>query len=262
MQSTSEQDTPTQKLTGLPPALYALTVGSFGIGTTEFVIMGLLLQVAADLQVTIAAAGLLISGYALGVFVGAPVLTLLTSRLPRKAVLMGLMILFILGNVVCALAPNYAVLMVARVITALMHGTFFGVGAVVATSLVPEDKKASAISIMFTGLTIATLLGVPAGAWLGHHYGWRATFWAVSAIGVLGFLAITLLVPKQASHGERTSNVREELRAVLRPQVLLGLLITVLGWVGVFAVFTYIEPILTKVTGFAQEAVSPILFAF
>ena len=262
MQSTSEQDTPTQKLTGLPPALYALTVGSFGIGTTEFVIMGLLLQVAADLQVTIAAAGLLISGYALGVFVGAPVLTLLTSRLPRKAVLMGLMILFILGNVVCALAPNYAVLMVARVITALMHGTFFGVGAVVATSLVPEDKKASAISIMFTGLTIATLLGVPAGAWLGHHYGWRATFWAVSAIGVLGFLAITLLVPKQASHGERTSNVREELRAVMRPQVLLGLLITVLGWVGVFAVFTYIEPILTKVTGFAQEAVSPILFAF
>lgn len=252
----------TREKAGLPPALYALTVGAFGIGTTEFVIMGLLLQVAADLHVSIAAAGLLISGYALGVFVGAPVLTILTSRLPRKAVLMGLMILFIVGNVVCALAPNYTVLMVARVITALMHGTFFGVGAVVATGLVSEDRKASAISVMFTGLTVATLLGVPAGAWLGHHFGWRSTFWAVSVIGVVGFAVIALLVPRQQQTGERAGMMREELAAVFRPQVLLGLLITVLGWAGVFAVFTYIEPILTKVTGFAQEAVSPILFVF
>jgi DHA1 family inner membrane transport protein len=252
----------TRARAGLPPALYALTVGAFGIGTTEFVIMGLLLQVAADLQVSIAAAGLLISGYALGVFVGAPVLTILTSRLPRKAVLMGLMLLFIVGNVVCALAPNYAVLMVARVITALMHGTFFGVGAVVATGLVSEDRKASAISVMFTGLTVATLLGVPAGAWLGHEFGWRSTFWAVSMIGVVGFAVIALLVPRQQQTGERAGMMKEELAAVLRPQVLLGLLITVLGWAGVFAVFTYIEPILTRVTGFAQELVSPILFAF
>src|SRR5690606_14540526 len=159
--------------------------GAFGIGTTEFVIMGLLMQVSADLQVSIAAAGMLISGYALGVFVGAPLLTAATGRLPRKAVLVALMMLFTLGNLACALAPGYEWLMVARVATALAHGTFFGVGAVVATGLVGEDRKASAISIMFTGLTVATLLGVPAGAWLGLEYGWRATFWAVTAIGIL-----------------------------------------------------------------------------
>jgi len=147
----------------MPLALYALTAGAFGIGTTEFVIMGLLTQVAADLQVSIAAAGLLISGYALGVFVGAPLLTIATGRLPRKAVLVGLMVVFTLGNLACALAPDYGWLMAARVITSLAHGTFFGVGAVVATSLVTEDRKASAISVMFTGLTVATLLGVPAG---------------------------------------------------------------------------------------------------
>ena len=159
-----------------PLGLYALTAGAFGIGTTEFVIMGLLLQVAADLHVSIAAAGLLISGYALGVFVGAPLLTAATSRMPRKAVLVALMVVFTLGNLACALAPNYTALMIARVVTSLAHGTFFGVGAVVATCLVAPDRKASAISIMFTGLTVATLLGVPAGAWLGLHFGWRTTF--------------------------------------------------------------------------------------
>src|SRR5690606_3496537 len=145
----------------IPIALYALTIGAFGIGTTEFVIMGLLMQVAADLNVTITAAGLLISGYALGVFVGAPLLTALTGKLPRKAALVALMIIFTLGNPACALAPNYALLMAARVLTSLAHGTFFGIGAVVATGLVATDRKASAISIMFTGLTVATLLGVP-----------------------------------------------------------------------------------------------------
>ncbi|GHH58857.1 hypothetical protein GCM10009090_32190 [[Pseudomonas] boreopolis] len=149
----------------MPLAVYALTAGAFGIGTTEFVIMGLLMQVAADLHVSIASAGLLISGYALGVFVGAPLLTAATGRLPRKAVLVALMVVFTLGNLACALAPSYPLLMAARVLTSLAHGTFFGVGAVVATSLVDEDRKASAISIMFTGLTVATLLGVPAGAW-------------------------------------------------------------------------------------------------
>lgn len=179
----------------MPMAVYALTAGAFGIGTTEFVIMGLLMQVAADLQVSIAAAGLLISGYALGVFVGAPLLTVATGRLPRKAVLVGLMIVFTLGNLACALAPNYALLMAGRIVTSLAHGTFFGVGAVVATSLVGEDRKASAISIMFTGLTVATLLGVPAGAWLGLQAGWRATFWAVAAIGVVATVVIATLVP-------------------------------------------------------------------
>ena len=244
-----------------PLALYALTVGAFGIGTTEFVIMGLLLQVAADLKVTIAAAGLLISGYALGVFVGAPLLTAATSRLPRKAVLVALMVIFTIGNLACALAPNYPMLMIARVITSLAHGTFFGVGAVVATGLVATDRKASAISIMFTGLTVATLLGVPAGAWLGLHFGWRATFWAVTAIGVIATAVIATLVP--ADRGEREPIAfREELKVIGRPQVLLGLLATVLGYASVFAVFTYIQPILTRVTGFADAAVSPILLVF
>lgn len=245
----------------MPPALYALAAGAFGIGTTEFVIMGLLIQVAIDLHVSIAAAGLLISGYALGVFVGAPVLTIATSRLPHKAVLIGLMAIFTLGNLGCAMAPNYAVLLLARVITSLAHGTFFGVGSVVATSLVAADRRASAISIMFTGLTVATLLGVPAGAWLGLHFGWRSTFWAVAAMGVLAMLVIVAWVPADHERGKRMA-VRAALRAVGDPSVLLGLLMTVLGFAGVFTVFTYIQPILTSVTGFGEAAVSPILLMF
>jgi DHA1 family inner membrane transport protein len=245
----------------LPIALYALTAGAFGIGTTEFVIMGLLMQVAADLQVTIAAAGLLISGYALGVFVGAPLLTAATSRMPRKAVLVALMVIFTLGNLACAIAPNYTLLMIARVITSLAHGTFFGVGAVVATGLVAEDRKASAISIMFTGLTVATLLGVPAGAWLGLQLGWRATFWAVTVIGVIATIVIATLVPADRSDAPPIA-FREELKAIARPQVLLGLLMTVLGFGGMFTVYTYIQPLLTQVTGFSESAVSPILLMF
>ena len=245
----------------MPLAVYALTAGAFGIGTTEFVIMGLLQQVAADLGVTIAAAGLLISGYALGVFVGAPLLTVATARLPRKAVLVALMVVFTLGNLACALAPDYAWLMAARVLTSLAHGTFFGVGAVVATGLVAPDRKASAISVMFTGLTVATLLGVPAGAWLGLHLGWRATFWAVAAVGVVATLVIATLVPADRGATEATS-LRGQLSVARRPQVLLGLLTTVLGFAGVFTVFTYIEPILTRVTGFADRAVSPVLLVF
>lgn len=245
----------------LPPALYALTAGAFGIGTTEFVIMGLLMQVATDLHVSISAAGLLISGYALGVFIGAPLLTAATGRLPRKAVLVALMVLFTLGNLACALAPNYETLMAARVLTSLAHGTFFGVGAVVATSLVDEDRKASAISIMFTGLTVATLLGVPAGAWLGLQYDWRATFWAVAAIGVVATVVIATMVPRDQGARE-PSRFADELRAVARPSVLLGLLMTVLGFGGMFTVYTFIQPLLTQVTGFADAAVSPILLVF
>ncbi|TAA43324.1 MFS transporter [Pseudoxanthomonas winnipegensis] len=245
----------------MPLAVYALTAGAFGIGTTEFVIMGLLMQVATDLHVDLASAGLLISGYALGVFVGAPVLTAATARMPRKAVLVALMVVFTVGNLACALAPNYALLMAARVVTSLAHGTFFGVGAVVATSLVPEARKASAISIMFTGLTVATLLGVPAGAWLGLHHGWRATFWAVTAIGVVATLVIATLVPHDRN-APAPGSLREEAAAVLRAPVLLGLLMTVLGFGGMFTVYTYIQPLLTQVTGFAEAAVSPILLVF
>ncbi len=245
----------------MPIALLALTAGAFGIGTTEFVIMGLLMQVSTDLQVSITAAGLLISGYALGVAVGAPVLTIATRKLPRKTVLLALMAIFTLGNLACALAPNYEMLMAARVITSLAHGTFFGVGSVVATGLVAPERRASAIAIMFTGLTAATLLGVPAGAWLGLQLGWRSTFWAVTLIGVLAFVVLAAFVPRMKGEA-KPAPLREEIAVLARPQVLLGLAMTVLGFAGVFVVYTYIQPLLTQVTGLSESAVSPVLLVF
>lgn len=247
----------------MPVALLALTAGAFGIGTTEFVIMGLLLQVSADLHVSIAAAGLLISGYALGVAVGAPLLTIASRRVPRKTVLLALMAIFTLGNIACALAPNYEMLMAARVVTSLAHGTFFGVGSVVATGLVAPEKRASAIAVMFTGLTAATMLGVPAGAWLGLHFGWRSTFWAVALIGVFAFAVLAVFVPRdRAADKQAPASLADELAVLARPQVLLGLAMTVLGFAGVFAVFTYIQPLLTRITGLSEAAVSPILLLF
>ncbi|GGF38608.1 MFS transporter [Aliidongia dinghuensis] len=242
----------------MPIALYALTVGAFGIGVTEFVIMGLLLQVSTDLHVSVPTAGLLITGYALGVFVGAPVLTLATRHLPQKTTLLVLMAIFTVGNLACALAPDYGLLMAARVLTSLAHGTFFGVGSLVATSLVAPERKASAIAVMFTGLTLATLLGVPFGSWLGVALGWRATFWAVSVIGLAALVVLALLVPKA---GERPAPapLKDELAVLTRPQVLLSLLMTVLGFGGVFAVFTFIQPILVTLAGFDKANVSPIL---
>lgn len=245
----------------MPIALLALTVGAFGIGTTEFVLMGLLQQVADDLHVSIAAAGLLISGYAVGVAIGAPVLTLASRRLPRKTVLLALMAIFTLGNLACALAPSYGWLMAARVVTALAHGTFFGVGAVVATGLVAPERRASAIAIMFTGLTAATILGVPAGAWLGLHHGWRASFWAVALIGVLAFAVLAVFVPR-SPRADTLPPLRDELAVLARPQVLLGLAMTVVGYAGVFAVFTYVQPLLNRLTGLSDGAVSGVLLLF
>lgn len=246
----------------MPIALFALTAGAFGIGTTEFIIMGLLLQVAADLHVSVPAAGLLISGYALGVCVGAPVLTLATRRMSRKAVLVGLMAIFTLGNVACALAPTYGTLMAARVLTSLAHGTFFGVGSIVATGLVPENRRALAIATMFTGLTVATLLGVPFGAWFGLMLGWRAAFWAVAAIGIFALVVLMIFVPAQAGREDKHVALRDELAVLARPQVQLGLAMTVLGFAGLFAVFTYIQPILTELAGFTVGQVSAILLVF
>jgi DHA1 family inner membrane transport protein len=245
----------------MPIALYALTVGAFGIGVTEFVIMGLLMQVSTDLHVSIPTAGLLMTGYALGVFVGAPILTLATRALPRKTTLLALMAIFTIGNLACALAPTYPLLMAARVITALAHGTFFGVGSLVAMSLVAPERKASAIAVMFTGLTIATLLGVPFGAWLGLAFGWRATFWAVAGVGLLALAVLAIFVPR-AQEKLTPAPLREEFAVLARPQVQMGLLMTVLGFGGVFAVFTYIQPILTELAGYSKEAVSPILLVF
>ncbi|NMM37199.1 MAG: MFS transporter [Glaciimonas sp.] len=245
----------------MPIALYALTAGAFGIGVTEFVIMGLLLEVGVEFGVSIQAAGGLISGYALGVVVGAPLLTAMTGRWPRKTVLLGLMLIFTLGNAACALAPSYGFLMAARVLTAFAHGTFFGVGSVVATGLVVPDKRASAIAFMFTGLTLANILGVPFGTWLGQAFGWRATFWAVAGVGVVALGVIGFFVPRDRAV-QSGSDWRADLVAMARRPVLLGLLTTVLGYAGVFAVFTYIAPLLTQVVGFDATAVSPILLVF
>jgi DHA1 family inner membrane transport protein len=250
-----------RKVAVMPIALYALAVGAFGIGITEFVIMGLLMEVGTDLGVSISTAGLLISGYALGVVAGAPILTTLTGRLPRKTVLLGLMVIFTIGNLACAVAPDYATLMAARVLTAFAHGTFFGVGSVVATGLVPVQKRASAIAIMFTGLTVANILGVPFGTWLGQGFGWRSTFWAVTAVGLVALAVIAFAVPKDKAPAEE-SDWRQDLKVLARRPVLLGLLTTVLGFAAVFAVFTYIAPILTQITGVSEHAVSPILLVF
>jgi len=244
----------------MPAALWALAVGAFGIGTTEFVIMGLLPQVGADLGVPLSSAGLLVTGYALGVVAGAPPVAVLTTRLPRKTLLLALMVIFTLGNLACALAPGYGMLMAARVLTSLAHGAFFGVGSVVATSLVRPDRQASAIALMFTGLTLANVLGVPLGTWLGQALGWRATFWAVTGVGMVAMAAIAWWVPR--SRGAQAGDLLQELRALGRTQVLLGFLMTVLGFGGVFTAFTYIAPLLTDLAGFSPGAVSPILLLF
>ena len=231
----------------MPLSLLALAAGAFGIGTTEFIIMGLLTQVGADLGISIPTAGTLISRYAVGVAVGAPLLTIATRHWPRKQLLMALMLIFIAGNAAAALAPGYGWLMGARVLTSLTHGTFFGVGAVVATGLVPAEKRASAIALMFSGLTLATLLGVPAGAWIGQLWGWRASFWVVALVGVAALAILAAFVPRDQGRPV-VAPLSQELAVLRRPQVWLGLGITVFGFAGVFALYIYIEPLLRQVT--------------
>ncbi len=240
--------------------LLALAVASFGIGTTEFAIMGLLPNVAESLDVSIPQAGLLVTGYALAVTVGAPILAIATARLPRRATLVGLMGIFIVGNILCALAPTYGTLMAARVVTALAHGAFFGIGSVVATQVVPREQRAQAIALMFTGLTLANVLGVPAGTILGQALGWRSTFWAVSGIGVAAVLALLAWVPRVAA--DRGANLLREFRAVGRTQVLLAMLISTLSSVSLFSVFTYIAPLLETVSGISPAGVSIALLLF
>jgi DHA1 family inner membrane transport protein len=247
----------------MPIPLLALAISAFAIGTTEFVIMGLLPEVARDLAVSIPSAGLLVSGYALGVAVGAPLLAVVTSKMPRKLALQLLMGVFIVGNTLCAIASSYSVLMIARVVTSFAHGSFFGIGAVVAASLVPSEKRASAIALMFTGLTLANVLGVPFGTFVGQEFGWRAAFWIVSAFGVVSLAGVTVLVPdNEPRHGSEPAGLGHEVRVLKDPQVWTALAMTVLGFGGVFVVFTYIAPILEQVSGFSPRGVTLILVLF
>ena len=250
----------------MPAGLIALALGGFGIGLTEFVIAGLLPDVAADFHVDAAAAGWLISGYALAVAVGAIGLTAAVTRLPRKTVLLGLMVLFIIGNAISALASDYPTMLAGRIVAALCHGAFFGIGSVVAAGMVEPDKKARAIAIMFTGLTAANVLGVPFGTLLGQQLGWRSTFWAITAIGVLALVGLALLVPRSAGRtsgaDQNGAGLRGELRAFRSVQLWLSLAATVLGFGGMFGAFTYIAYTLTGLSGFPAAAVPWLLILF
>ncbi|MGW1883505.1 MFS transporter [Streptomyces sp. NPDC001970] len=244
----------------MPLALLALAIGAFGIGTTEFVIMGLLPEVADDFQVSIPTAGHLVTGYALGVVLGAPVMTVLGTKVSRKRMLMLLMGLFIAGNVLSAVAPAFGVMLAGRVVASLAHGAFFGIGSVVAADLVAPEKKAGAIAMMFTGLTVANVVGVPLGTFIGQSIGWRATFFIVAGLGVLGLAGVAKLVPEQP--GPQGVRLRHEFAAFRNVQVLLAMAMTVLGFGGVFAAITYITPMMTEVAGFADSSVTWLLVLF
>ncbi|MET9106224.1 MFS transporter [Streptomyces zhihengii] len=244
----------------MPTALLALALSAFGIGTTEFVMMGLLPEVAGDLGTSVPTAGYLVSAYALGVVVGAPLLTAFGSRVPRKRMLLLLMALFTVGNLASALAPGFATLLAGRVLAGLPHGAFFGVGAVVAARLVAENRQARAVATMFLGLTVANIVGVPAATALGQHLGWRATFLVVTAIGLVSMAALARLIP--AGEPETHRGIGRELRALGDRQVLLGLLTAVFGFAGVFAVYSYLASMTTEAMGFGESAVTLVLALF
>lgn len=243
-----------------PLALFSLTAGAFAIGMTEFVIMGLLPNVASDLGVSIPKAGQLITGYALGVAIGAPILAVATHKIPQKKLLSLLMLLFIVGNGIAAIAPNYAVLMGARLFTALAHGTFFGVGSILASNLVAPNRRAAAVSVMMAGLTVANIVGVPFGTFIGQHLGWRASFGAVVVMGIVTLIGILALIPDIRQ--QESSSALRQIRALLQPKLLVVLLAGAFGCSSLFVVFTYIAPLLQEVTGFAEHSVTWVLVLF
>ena len=245
----------------MPLALLALAVGAFGIGTTEFVMMGLLPDVADDLHISIPTAGHLVSAYALGVVIGAPLLAAATARMSRRKVLIALMLLFVAGNALSALAPDYHWLMAARFLSGLPHGAFFGVGAVVATGLVAPERKARSVSLMFLGLTVANVVGVPVATLMGQHLGWRATFLGVSVIGLVAVAALALLIPHDHAHAA-AGGLRGELAALRSLPVWLALGTTVAGFGALFAAYSYIAPMLTDAAGYADSSVTLLLALF
>ncbi|MED4037158.1 MFS transporter [Niallia taxi] len=242
-------------------ALLALAVSAFAIGTTEFISVGLLPLISKDLHVSITAAGLTVSIYALGVTVGAPVLTSITSSISRKTLLLWIMIVFIIGNSIAATAGSLTVLLTARIISALAHGIFMSIGSTIAADLVSKDKRASAISIMFTGLTVATITGVPIGTFIGQQFGWRLAFFAIVVVGVIAFIANSILVPKNLSQAKPVT-FKDQLRLVTNGRLLLLFIITALGYGGTFVVFTYLSPLLHEVTGFKEGTVAGILLLY
>lgn len=245
----------------MPLALFALTIAAYAIGTTEFVIVGLLPTVANDLHINLPLAGLIVSVYALGVTFGAPILTALTGRIERKPLLLGLMALFIVGNSMAALSPSYAPLLVARVLSAFAHGVFFSVGSTIAADLVPENRRASAIAMMFMGLTVAIVTGVPLGTFIGQTFGWRATFAAVAALGVVALAAIALLLPLNLKKAP-PATIGEQVRVLASGRLLIVFAMTALGYGGTFVTFTFLASILQEVTGFDASAVSLILMLY
>ncbi|BCL75101.1 MFS transporter [Jeongeupia sp. HS-3] len=245
----------------MPLALFALTISAFAIGTTEFVIVGLIPTIAADLHVSLPSAGLLVSLYAIGVAIGAPILTALTGKLPRKTLLLALMALFTVGNLLAWRAPGYESLIVARVLTGLAHGVFFSIGSTIATGLVPKEKAASAIAIMFTGLTVALVTGVPLGTFIGQHFGWRETFLAVSLLGVIAVAGIAVLLPNTIRNTP-PAPVLQQLQVLGQPRLLIAYAMTAVGYGGSFTAFTFLAPILQDVAGFSGNAVSLVMLVY
>lgn len=245
----------------MPLALWALTLSAFAIGTTEFVIVGLLPVIAADLAVSLPSAGLLVSLYALGVAIGAPVLTALSSKMPRKALLIGLMALFTVGNLLGAMAPDYYSLMLARVLTGMAHGVFFSIGSTIATSLVPKEKAASAIALMFTGLTVALVTGVPLGTFVGQYLGWQAVFYAVAALGFIAMIGSAILVPNNLPQ-QKSATFAEQLQVLTEPRLLMVYAKTALGYGGSFIAFTYLAAILQDVSGFSTDHIALLMLLY
>lgn len=243
------------------PALLALAVSAFAIGTTEFISVGLLPLIADDLDIPVTTAGLTVSLYALGVTFGAPILTSLTSSMSRKTLLLWIMFIFIAGNTMAATASSIGILLAARVISAFSHGVFMSIGSTIAADIVPEDKRASAISIMFTGLTVATVTGVPFGTFIGQQFGWRFAFMVIIAVGIIAFITNGILVPSKLRKGTKTT-MRDQLKLVTNGRLLLLFVITALGYGGTFVVFTYLSPLLQEVTGFKAGTVAVILLGY
>ncbi|MDF2187587.1 MFS transporter [Paraflavitalea sp. CAU 1676] len=245
----------------LPAALWALTISAFGIGTTEFVIVGLLPTMAQDLHISIPSAGLLVSLYAIGVAIGAPVLTALTSRVPRKQLLIMLMLLFTIGNGLASLAPGFIPLVIARIITGFAHGVFFSIGSTIAAALVPVEKRATAIAIMFAGLTVAIVTGVPFGTYIGQQFGWRATFIGVALLGVVGLIASWILVPGHLAN-QKAASLKTQLKVITNKRLVLAFLMTALGYGGTFVAFTYLSPLLQEITGLSASIVNIVLLLY